>query len=138
MSTRCLPLAVAASLGLVMAVPALGASSSYKGKTSQNRVVTFKLAGGKVSAFSAGLTMMCVQSGLEFNAVIPPKALKVTGGRFAYKGRDKIDSTNIEISGRVTGRSVKGKVKMTDSRYNASNQTYDSCVGSATFTATAR
>jgi hypothetical protein len=132
-----LPVSVAAALTL--AVPAIAAApATYKGKTSQNRTVTLTVKAGTVTAFSAGVNMMCNQAGLEFNAAIPPTPIAVKGGRLHYAGRDKIDSVNLVIDGTVKGSTVKGKVKMTDSRYDAYNETYDSCVGSATFTAKAR
>jgi hypothetical protein len=109
-------------------VPATAAApAKFKGKTAQNRTVTFTLKGSTVSNFSAGINMMCVQAGIEFNAVIPPKPLKVSGGKFAYSGRDVTDGTNITINGTVKGRSASGTVKMTDSRYNASDESFDSC-----------
>lgn len=132
---------LAATLAAGTAVPATAAApatGAFKGKTSQKRTISFTVKGGKVRAFSAGLTMMCVQSGLEFNAVIPPKALTISRGRFSYRGRDKTDGTNIEIKGTISGRSASGTIKMTDSRYVATDQSFDSCVGSARWTATRR
>lgn len=130
---------VAGAVALLAGSPATAApSGSFKGTTTQNRTVTFKVRGNSVQHFSAGITMTCVQAGLEFNAVIPPKALRITGGRFSYAGRDVTDGTNIRIAGTVTGSTVKGTIRMTDSRYNASDATYDSCVGSAKFTAKRR
>jgi hypothetical protein len=127
---------VLATLAVPVAVAATG--GSFKGKTAQNRTLSFTVKGGKVTKFSAGINMMCVQSGIELNAVIPPKALRVKHGRFSYEGRDATDGTNIEITGRLKGKRASGTVRMTDSRYNAASQTFDSCVGSARWTAKAK
>lgn len=133
-------LVAVAAVVATAAVPAVAAfkAGSYRGKTSQSRVLTFKVKGGKVTAFSAGVNMMCIQSGIEFNAAIPPGAMKIRGGRFSYRGRDKIDSVNLTIKGTISGSGAKGTLKMTDSRYNAADQSFDSCVGSATWTAKRR
>jgi hypothetical protein len=64
--------------------------------------------------------------------------MRIAGGRFSYEGRDKIDSTNLEISGRISGGRATGRIEMTDSRFDAADQTFDTCIGSARFTATAR
>lgn len=130
---------VAGTVALLAGSPATAApSGSFKGKTTQNRTVTFKLSGNSIKGFSAGINMMCVQAGLEFNAVVPPNALKLKGGRFSYSGRDVTDGTNIRITGTVTGSTAKGTIRMTDSRYDASSESFDSCVGSAKFTAKRR
>ncbi len=132
-------IAIIAAGSVFLAAPAaLAGGTSYKGKTDQNRTITFKISGGKVRSFVGGVNMFCIGDGIEFNAAIPPKALKVTGGKFSYKGRDKIDSVNLEISGKVSGSKVKGKLRMTDSRYDAANQEFHPCSGSATFTAKAK
>ena len=67
-----------------VAVAAPPKKGSYSGKTSQNRAITFKVSGGKVKAFSGGVNMICGQSGLQFDAAIPPGAMKLKGGRFSY------------------------------------------------------
>ena len=133
-------LLVTAIAGFTVAGPAAAATSSgsFKGKTSQKRTITLTVKSGKVTKFSAGINMMCGQSGIEFNAVIPPKALALKGGKFSYSGRDVTDGTNITIKGTVKGVRASGKIKMTDSRYNASDQSFDSCVGSAKWTAKRR
>ncbi len=131
--------AALAAIVILACVPAaLAAGSSYKGKTSQNRTITFKISGGKVKSFVGGVNMFCIGDGIEFNAAIPPKAMKIKGGRFAYKGRDKIDSVNLEIAGKVKGSKVTGKLVMTDSRYDAYRQEFHPCAGTSTFTAKAR
>lgn len=136
---RHLLLPLAAAGALVAAAPATAATATFKGHTGQNRTISFKLKGSQVSGFTAGINMMCIQSGIEFNAVIPPKPLKVSGGAFSYRGRDVTDGTNIVIRGRVKGRSASGTLEMTDSRYDAYHQTFDSCTsGTVKFTAKAK
>jgi len=113
-----------------------GPAGKYKGNSEQNRPVTFKIAKGKVKNFEGGINIFCIGQGLEFNAAIPPKAMKLNGKKFSYEGPDKSDSTNIKISGTLKkGAKVKGKITMTDSRYDSYNQTFSSCSGTAKFTA---
>lgn len=128
------------SASRIRAAAALGKSQEFKGDTSQNHKVTFEVSGHKVRDFSAGINMYCTESGIEVNAVIPPGSMKLNGQRkFAYKGRDTTDGTNIEIHGRLSksGKKASGKIKMTDSRYNPVDESFDSCVGSATWKAKA-
>jgi hypothetical protein len=55
------------------------------------------------------------------------------GGKFSYKGRDKIDSANIEIKGKVKGRKASGKIAMTYSQYDGSTRMFTGCSGEAKF-----
>ena len=132
-------LAATAALTLALAIPAVAPAAiagKYKGKTEQNRPVTFKVSKGKVKVFEAGINVFCIGDGIKFNAVIPPKAMKVKkGGKFAYKGRDKIDSANIEITGRVKGKKASGKISMTYSQYDASSGLFQGCSGKAKWSA---
>ena len=132
-------IAAVAALTLALTVPAVAPAATggkYKGKTEQNRPVTFKVSKGKVKSFEAGINVFCIGDGLKFNAVIPPKAMKLKkGGKFSYKGRDKIDSANIEISGRVKGKKASGKISMTYSQYDASTGMFNGCSGEAKFKA---
>ena len=120
------------SLALVVPTSGLAAGGKYKGKTEQNRPVTFKVSKGKVKSFEGGINVFCIGSGIEFNAVIPPKAMKLKkGGKFSYKGRDKIDSANIEIKGKVKGGKASGKISMTHTRYDGSTGMFQGCSGEA-------
>jgi len=132
-------LAVLASL-TCLATPAVAvaATQKFKGESDQERKVTFKLKGGKVVDFVGGVNMFCSGEGIEFNAAIPPGAIKVSGGKFSHEGRDKIDSVNLEISGKIKGKKASGKLFMSDSRYDASSQSFSTCSGSAKWTAKAR
>lgn len=125
---------VAAALCALAGV-ALAAGSKYSGTTEQNRPVSFKKADGKVKNFNGGITMYCTQSGFQFNSAIPPKAMKLKDGKFHYKGRDKSDSTDIEINGKINGKNASGKIKMTDSTYYVGTGTFDTCSGAAKWTA---
>ena len=123
-------------IGLLAAPAAAGLGGAYKGKTEQNRPVTFKVAKGKVKGFTAGINVFCIGEGIKFNAVIPPKALKVRDKKFSYKGRDRVDSSDITINGRfVRGGKVKGKVSMISSTSDSSSGFFVSCSGEAKFTA---
>jgi hypothetical protein len=132
-------LAVCAAIGTsaaLLASPGIAASGGkFSGKSSQNRPVSFKLRGGKVRAFTGGVTMYCTQSGYQFNAAIPPKPMKVRGGKFSYKGRDKKDSVDIVIKGKIKGAKASGRLEMTDSTYFASSGTFDTCNGKSTWKA---
>lgn len=132
-------LASAALATALLATPGIAASGAkYSGKTSQKRPVTFKLRGGKVRGFVGGVTMYCTQSGYQFNAAIPPGPMKVRGGKFSYKGRDKNDSVDIVIKGTIDGGKAHGRLQMTDSTYFASSGTFDTCSGKAKWTAKRR
>jgi hypothetical protein len=118
-----------------LAAPAIAGAPKYSGTSDQNRPVGFKVKKGKVVNFEGGINMFCIGEGIEFNAVIPPGAMKITDRKFSYEGRDKTDSTNIELNGKLTRKGAKGKMSMTDSRYDAYNQTFSSCSGTAKWTA---
>jgi len=75
-------------------------------------------------------------SAIEFNAAIPPKAMKVRkGGKFSYKGTDSVDRSNIEITGKIVGSKASGKVSMTHANYDSSTGTFSSCSGEAKWSA---
>jgi hypothetical protein len=135
--TKTLIAATALSLALVVPTSGLAAAGGkYKGTTEQNRPVTFKVSKGKVKSFEGGINVFCIGDGIKFNAVIPPKAMKVKkGGKFSYKGRDKIDSANIEIKGKLKGKKASGKISMTYSQYDASTGYFQGCSGEAKFKA---
>jgi len=104
-------------LSLALAAPvALAAGRKYKGKTEQNRPISFKVSKGKVRSFEGGINLFCLGSGIRFDAVIPPLPMKVfKGGKFSYKGLDKVASNNIEIKGKVKGKRGSGTISMTSS-----------------------
>ena len=131
-----LPLAVVAALA---ATPAAAAPTlKFKGKNENNRPLTFKLRSGKVVDFVGGINLFCIGEGIQFNAVIPPKAMKVTGGKFKYKGDDKEGNGSIEIKGTITGKKAKGSFSMVTSRYSATEGRVISCSGDTKWTAKAR
>ena len=131
-----IPLALVAALAVTPAAAA--PTLKFKGKNEQNRPLSFKLRSGKVVDFVGGINLFCIGEGLQFNAVIPPKALKVTAGRFKYKGDDKEGHGNIEIKGTITGRKAKGRMSMVTTRYSASEGRVISCSGDTRWTAKAR
>ncbi|HEX8123330.1 MAG TPA: hypothetical protein VF549_18905 [Solirubrobacteraceae bacterium] len=131
-----LPLAVVAALA---ATPAAAAPTlKFKGKNENNRPLTFKLRSGKVVDFVGGINLFCIGEGIQFNAVIPPKAMKVTGGKFKYKGDDKEGNGSIEIKGTITGKKAKGSFSMVTSHYSASEGRVISCSGDTKWTAKAK
>ena len=119
---RRLPLlaALAAALALAVAPAAAAPSKRFSGKNEQNRPLNFKVRSGKVVDFVGGVNLFCIGEGIQFNAAIPPKAMRVRNGRFKYKGDDKQGNGSIEISGRITGRRAKGRLSMVTSHYSSS------------------
>ena len=131
-----LPLTLIAALA---AAPAAAAPTlKFSGKNENNRKLTFKLKSGKVVDFVGGINLFCIGEGIQFNAVIPPKAMKVTGGKFKYKGDDKQGDGSIEITGRITGKRAKGRMSMVTTRYSATEGRVISCSGDTKWTARAR
>jgi hypothetical protein len=119
--------AVAAIAAVALLAPAGSASAAkYSGESEQSRPVDFKVKGGKVRGFVAGVNLFCIGRGIEFNAAIPPRPMKIKArGKFAYKGDDKQGQASIEITGKVKGKTASGKVSMTRS----------GCSGTAKWTA---
>jgi hypothetical protein len=131
-----LPLTLTAALA---AAPAAAAPTlKFKGKNENNRPVNFKLKAGKVVDFVGGINLFCIGEGIQFNAVIPPKAMKVTGGKFKYKGDDKQGDGSIEIKGTITGKKAKGSYSMVTTRYSATEGRVISCSGDTKWTAKAK
>lgn len=129
-------LAVAASLAVAPAAAA--PTLKFSGKNDQNRPLNFKLRSGKVVDFVGGVNLFCIGEGMQFNAAIPPKGMKVTNGRFKYKGDDKEGNSTLEISGRVKGKRANGKLAMTNSHYDASEARVVSCSGDTKWSAKAK
>ncbi|HEX8084303.1 MAG TPA: hypothetical protein VF529_08430 [Solirubrobacteraceae bacterium] len=124
----------AVSVGPAAAAPTL----RFSGKNENNRPVNFKLRSGKVVDFVGGINLFCIGEGIQFNAVIPPRAMKVTGGKFKYKGDDKQGDGSIEIKGTITGKRAKGRYSMVTTRYSATEGRVISCSGNTKWTAKAK
>jgi hypothetical protein len=107
----------AAIAALLISVPATAAvkGGSYKGKTDQNRSVTFKVSGGKVRSFQAGVMTFCMAGGdssFETDAVanVPPIKVK-RNGSFKWTAPDDTDGViEMTVTGRIIGGKAKGKV----------------------------
>jgi hypothetical protein len=113
---------------LALAAPsAAGGGKRYTGKTDRNQAVNFTVSGGKVKDFAATVFVVCGDGDNRFDAVIPPKALKIRGGKFSYKGRDRVDNNNIEISGRISGGKASGSVSLTDTNYSVIDEQIYAC-----------
>lgn len=113
-----LSLSVALAL---LAGPAADAATSgkYKGRTDQNRAVTFTIKNGKVRAFQAGVLTHCNtmnNNRFETDAIANLPAIPIKGSRFDYKDDDA------EVHGRIKGSKVTGTVSLSraDSYYDAS------------------
>ena len=133
-----LPLVAVVLAALLLAPVAVAATKSYKGKNENNRPLTFKLRSGKVVDFVGGINLFCIGEGIQFNAVIPPKAMKVTAGRFKYKGDDKEGNGSIEITGRIRGKRANGRMSMVTTRYSATEGRVISCSADTKWSAKAR
>ena len=131
-----LPVTVIAALSVAPAAAA--PTLRFSGKNENNRPVNFKLRSGKVVDFVGGINLFCIGEGIQFNAVIPPKAMKVTGGKFKYKGDDKEGNGSIEIKGTITGKRARGSFSMVTTRYSSSEGRVISCSGDTKWTARAR
>ncbi|MDQ3740241.1 MAG: hypothetical protein M3389_04775 [Actinomycetota bacterium] len=131
-----LPLTLCAALA---AAPAAAAPTlKFRGKNENNRPLTFKVRSGKVVDFVGGINLFCIGEGIQFNAVIPPKAMRVSGGKFKYEGDDKEGNATIEINGTISGRRARGRFSMVKSHYSSSEGRVISCSGDTKWTAKAR
>jgi hypothetical protein len=110
----------------VLTLTAVGADAAtngaYKGRTEQNRLVTFTIKNGKVREFQAGVLTYCnTMNDNRFNtdAIANLPAIKIKGSRFDYKDED------VEVHGRIKGAKVTGTVSLSraDSTYY-NGQTY--------------
>ena len=133
MRLRIVPAAALAAL--LLAVPAHAAvkAGSYKGKTDQNRAVTFKVKGGKVSAFQAGVMTFCragTDSTFETDAVANVPAIKVAkSGKFRWTAPEDTDGIiEMTVVGRITGKTAKGTLTL-----RRPHSSYDSSAGMVMF-----
>ena len=127
-----LPLALCAALA---AAPAAAAPTlKFRGKNENNRPLAFKVRSGKVVDFVGGINLFCIGEGIQFNAVIPPKAIRIKGGKFKYVGDDK-NEDSIAIRGRIKGRKASGRISMVTTRYSATEQRVISCSGDTKWSA---
>jgi hypothetical protein len=128
MLTRTL-LTTVAVLAFAGPAAAAGKDGAYKGRTDQNRAVTFTVKRGKVVAFQAGVMTFCTTFGanrFETDAIASLPAIPIKGNRFRLKKDVERDGTiTIEVCGTITGSKVKGKVTLSrpDSSYDASQGT---------------
>ena len=131
-----LPLTVIAALA---AAPAAAAPTlKFSGKNENNRPLNFKLRSGKVVDFVGGINLFCIGEGIQFNAVIPPRAMKLKGKTFKYRGDDKEGNGSIDIVVRLKGKRASGTMSMVTSRYSASEGRFVSCSGDTKWTAKVR
>jgi hypothetical protein len=126
-------------VALLAVTPAAAAPTlKFRGKNDQNRPLTFKLRSGKVVDFVGGVNLFCIGEGIQFNAAIPPRAMRVRNGRFRYEGKDKEGNSTLEITGRINGRRANGKLGMVSSRYSSSEGRVISCSADTKWNARAR
>ncbi|MBX5440862.1 MAG: hypothetical protein IRZ32_04960 [Solirubrobacteraceae bacterium] len=132
--------------GLLVASPsAVAASGSYKGRTDQNRAVSFRVAGGQVRDFQAGVLTFCMAGGdssFETDAVanVPPIRLG-PGGRFSWTAPDETDGIiEMTVTGRVRGGRATGTVilRRPHSSFEDGTTVFGQCSAKRRWTATAR
>src|SRR5687767_387789 len=116
----------------LVAVPAqaAGTSGAYKGKTEQNRAVTFTIKKGKVHGFQAGVGAWCTTQGnqrLLTDAIANLPAIPIKGTRFDYKWED--DAGEGEVHGRISGSKVTGTVSLWrgDTNYDNGQMYFGAC-----------
>ena len=119
--------ALVAACTLAVAPAAAAPTKRFSGKNDQNRPLNFKVRSGKVVDFVGGINLFCIGEGIQFNAVIPPRSMRVRGGKFKYKGDDKEGNGSIEITGRIIGRRARGTLTMVTTRYSSSEGRVISC-----------
>jgi hypothetical protein len=91
-------------------------TGSYKGKTSHGLTVAFKVAGGKVKGFTAGVHAQCVSVAAMNGYVDPilhhitPPAMKLSStGNFKTEYLwPHVQYTHAKVDGRVRGKSANG------------------------------
>jgi hypothetical protein len=110
------------------------AQGDYNGQTEQSRPVTFKVVGGEVQTFEAGVNTWCntmYNNRVNFDAIanVPPMAIGPDGS-FSYKGDE--NNGNIDIKGQITGNTATGTVGMNrgDTNYSGGQMYYGSCSAS--------
>ncbi len=128
-------LSLAAAAALLFAAPADAKvrTGAYKGDTDQNRAVSFKVKGGKVRAFQAGVMTFCSaggESSFETDAVANVPPIKVSrSGRFRWTAPDDTDGViEMTVVGRITGGKAKGTVTL-----RRPHSSYDSSAGMTRF-----
>ena len=122
-------LALPATLAVLGATPSLAATNGkYKGKTDQNRAVTFTIKNNKVRAFQAGVMAYCSASGgFRTDALANLPAIPIKGSRFDLV--HKTDAGEFEVHGKVSGTRVTGTVSLWrgDSSFENGMTKFGSC-----------
>lgn len=120
-------LALPLALG-ILAGPAAAATTngSYKGRTEQDRAVTFTLRKNKVHEFQAGVLTHCntmYDNRFNTDAIANLPDISIKGGRFDYKDED------VEVHGRLKGRRATGTVSLSraDSTYYGGQTWFGTC-----------
>jgi len=130
---------------LVSSASASAAAVSYKGRTDQNRAVTFKVANGQVRSFQAGVMTFCLagtDSSFETDAVanVPPIRLD-RAGRFSWTAPDDTDGIiEMTVTGRVSGGKATGQVvlRRPHSSFEDGMTVFGQCSAERRWTAKAR
>jgi hypothetical protein len=104
------------ALALVGAAVAASASTTYKGKTKQKVKVTLRATATRALSFKASPNVLCGSavtgnSKLVLYAVSLKTPSKIKNGRFTMTFTGE-SSTTISVTGRITGNSASGKLKI--------------------------
>jgi hypothetical protein len=119
-------LAVPAALLTLGATAGAATNGAYKGKTDQNRAVTFTIKKGKVHEFQAGVLTYCntmYNSRYNTDAIANLPDIKIKKSKFDYKDDD------VEVHGRIKGKKVTGTVSLSraDSNYSGGQIYFGTC-----------
>jgi hypothetical protein len=141
-------LAFSAVAGLLLAsasASAVAASGSYKGRTDQNRAVSFRVADGQVRAFQAGVLTFCLagsDSSMETDAVANVPAIRLDkAGRFSWTAPDETDGIiEMTVTGRIKGGKATGSVvlRRPHTSFEDGTTQFGQCSAKRRWTATAR
>lgn len=118
-------LITAVALAAVLATSAVALAAgdgTYKGKLDKGgNKVELKVKNNRVTKFTASIYASCGSSNFNITVAYPPsgskgKSAKISNGRFSstFQGDPTLDPDDDKrtISGKFTGRTVKGKIKV--------------------------
>lgn len=119
----------AAFVSLLFAAAADSASGvSYRGTTSQGKVLTFKVSGGKLVGLKYHINDTC-PDGHILTEDITFQPITITGGRFSHTFGPAGQPTS--VTGKISGKHASGSVR----DRSRSPREHALCHGSATFSA---
>ena len=140
--------AVLATLAAVLALPApaLGATHTYRGKTSQGKKASARVVDGRVKLVKLAWSVPCRNSDLVFSngtnwTDTPEGPIEQPGdGTFTDSGQTKGDigggeraEAKLTLSGEFTKKRMTGKSTINAKIYNKAGKQIDTCKGTIRF-----